>query len=1376
MSAFGQFVYQGHSFGPPNEECTTTSIGGKPVLIVNAGSNLEAVVEANANRTILIRAGTYTVTGNPLPGGGCESPFQISTGAIVKPYNCETVNVIMNSCGSGQQGNNSWTLAGIHFDCSGILNNAVCISLDGADNTIVRNNWIDNADRAYNVADAAVNTLVEGNIIEGPPGNVGISDLIKFGGNRTSPATLTNAVFQRNWVRLDPTNTARGNDTMNISFNFGEGPKILNNLWTGANAIEQYMDIKQNTATTAWAEVAYNTFVGPHMGWGGDVGTTFAVVVGDDDIGVAPECYTTWTCPSHKFHHNYFYHSYSAIAAPNGRRAAIGLRLSGGRVSQGTYEFNVDHNAQNSTAYNMEFTTGKWVIRHNAFYMGNWFVEPSSTTAAGTCSASHAGAAVAMAMENNAFHLTRITDLCTGSPDWSVTNNVFSQVQGGGIDAGHQGAGNSTDTIAYASTTQAAPDFTILGGTHSQKGVLPAPVINNAVIGNDCVLRISMSPYNVLYNHGPMSTVDLARMSVTYGGGNAFRQSASIIGNSINVQMAACPSAGQTVVFSATHGWCQDSAGIGGDVTDMNAKCLAVTNQSVTNNAAGGGGGGGQDTFYVDADCGVNGNGTTQTCGASGPWSSLRNALEVAQCSGMVDGDILALKGALVKDLHCDSAEDDCFLEGGIAIPASCSGIIIQNASATDHVVVSGRAGIGGITWTSRGGGVYECTNGPGLCGFAVGVETPPFHIWYNRGAGKSTLILKQTDRDCDAPSLPAGYFSFDPVDSSICVHLDDGSSPATAAVWYAFQPDLIDGILSTATNVTFRKNPLGGSFSFTGYRQSPFDLQITRQTGWTFDSLNMEWNGLAGIRILDGPGVASIKVMDSVIDYSGPYGIQIQGDTGSFEVNDNIITNIGTTAAFELCSGIGVGCFADFNLPAVGIDIRSRNGVGGDVVRNTITNYGGALTGNATGIKGTRWNQNNVIDANYIAHASGLPGTGYGIELNCSLADNQSYENWIANNRIYNVDVGYQQEFVAGCTTQAGLSNRFYHNTLLNILEVGIRAAGAGVQDGWTIVRNNAFVNYTGAPLMIQTRASDTGWSIIQNNAFECDSCPVNHDIISYKDGLRTVELDGQCTPGTDCLVNFNGFEAGLTDNVQGNTAVTAVGTNPTMLVSDTSLLFNAGIPLGTADHDFEGDLRPLFGSWDIGADEVDTSVAPPPDATITQDNYRFYNGFGDEGDDPLAAINTAVRISKKAKFMLRLGIIVTAGSTPSLDTNLYARKNGGTWTQVDLSSSATVGVYILDHPERTNRSATTKLFTSGFTFVAGLFIDADADPIVSQLNINQQTEHEFQLGISSGAAIGDVIELRMQESSGSTFDVYTQTASLAVTKPGSEFAGRRQ
>ena len=46
-------------------------------------------------------------------------------------------------------------------------------------------------------------------------------------------------------------------------------------------------------------------------------------------------------------------------------------------------------------------------------------------------------------------------------------------------------------------------------------------------------------------------------------------------------------------------------------------------------------------THYVDSACSLNGNGSTATCGATGPWSSMGNI----NCASLAAGDHVQLRG-----------------------------------------------------------------------------------------------------------------------------------------------------------------------------------------------------------------------------------------------------------------------------------------------------------------------------------------------------------------------------------------------------------------------------------------------------------------------------------------------------------------------------------------------------------------------------------------------------------------------------------------------------------------------------------------------------------------------------------------------------------
>jgi hypothetical protein len=220
-------------------------------------------------------------------------------------------------------------------------------------------------------------------------------------------------------------------------------------------------------------------------------------------------------------------------------------------------------------------------------------------------------------------------------------------------------------------------------------------------------------------------------------------------------------------------------------------------------------------TFYVDGSCSSNGNGTGATCAASsggvGPWNSLANA---NKCPGMSGGDIIEIRGGTYR-------------EAAWQPNTGCSGtsgnnVIIQNYAGED-VTLDGTRDISGSTWTSRGGGVYECTSG--TCGTTYKF---PFTAWYDTGSGEQRLDLVQTNRTCDS-SVPVGGMRYT-TGGGVCAHLSDGSSPASTN--YFRIPYTYTAIQLNNTGVdylTFRKNPAGGSFKIERWRDHGITTTTTK-------------------------------------------------------------------------------------------------------------------------------------------------------------------------------------------------------------------------------------------------------------------------------------------------------------------------------------------------------------------------------------------------------------------------------------------------------------------------------------------------------------------------------------------------------------------
>lgn len=1379
--SFVSIVYgQNFQYGPILEGCATTRIDGTNGLVIVPDdiSSPERAVEQRQNTTILIKSGTYNVNNFNINNGNKVKPF----GSIEDPAGCHRVkirpsdNTVITSDG--------WTIAGMTFDCRNggqQIGNDPCIKVGGnAKNWHIRNNNVLNADKGLYITNNASRGRIQGNFIEWCQ-SCDPSDLVRIGdtavvedptGEGTcqagSPCHGGNSPrdieFTQNMLTSplgDRTGDGTGNDILSINGVNDTGIKIIDNLFRRAEDAEQFIDVKNNQGTNNGVEIAYNTFIGPIEGRGSDDGPSAPCIIVADigDQNDRRNCRRVGDCPKHKIHHNYFRECFSVEEADNGNRISNSIKIGTSRFSRPTIEYNVDHNTKNfSSGNNQQRAADRYIYRRNNH------IQSAVRYTNNMCN-DRTNEGFTFAMRNNVFHQTRIEHACEGETDWDISNNVFSQTIGDGLEP-FFGTGNSDDTIRYANTSLNNADFTIITKAHNQNGALPSPVINNASIGNDCKLNIVMTPYiGDGYNHGPMKVFNRDQVTVTYDGVLATHLSSSIetAKNTLALTMSTCPEAGQTVQFDATYGWCEDSANIGGRETAMNARCLAVTDQEVVNQVdvvrpRG------QLTFFVDNDCDINGNGTTDTCGANGPWNSIKKALQTAKCQGMLPGDILQVKGDVSKDVTCENG-GNCYFENNINPDVACSGITIENAP-NEHVVVSGTVDIKTNIWVPVGNGVFRCIT-PG-CGGEIG-DAFPFTAWYNRGAGESRLNLIQTNRVCDTKLTP-GTMRVNPSDMTLCVRLDNDASP-TATKYFripVFDP-FVNASANAISGVTVRNNPVGtGSFTVTRYRKSGIVLDAKNNQNWTVDGLELSWMMGRCLAISNGTGSAATKFNNNTVAFCGQEGIQLHGDTGLFEIQNNTVTDIQTSPVFEMCQNINAGCLPEFTDNGAGIRVTALDGLGGLVLNNTVRRIGGGNKGEGRGINLENFNQNVFVGENYIGDITDGPAFGYGIILTGSLSNEVNHNNVIRNNRIFNVDVCYSQKYGSNFPSQAGARNHFYNNTCVNPILFGMISEGSLPQDGFLNVQNNIFFANTTSPVFIQIDTPDIGWDNFSHNAFECDSCKAGQNIVNYL-GTNSVKRPEDCTLTVDCLDDWNDMTPAISDNLYGKTGVITSGQIPTLNINNTSIAFDAGKSqlFSRIRTDYLGTPRPQFSAWDIGAHEVRSLTGPQ--FSIHQHDFQFYSLYMGKASRPLTNINENISVYPQSFFTLRFSLISMGEGTALKRVNLFSRRCTpicGGWSTVDTDLNASNGVFIVDHPTRKHQELTNNIMElDGRTFVnQGVFIDSDTESTELSMEQNHQIEMEYSLGVASLVNPGDQIEFHIKEASGADLQQYTNVPMITI------------
>lgn len=1357
------------------EACTVSQQAGTNGLVIvpDQQANLETAVETNTSKTILVKTGNYVVDN-----------FQIGAGNVVKPYNCQVPQIIMNGTSDNTITADSWTIAGMRFFCRGLDRD--CFLMTTADNWTMRNNHITEIMRGGpHIRSNSTGGTLDGNIFEScptcvqgnmvtvgsilDPGGVGCTGEPCLYGNSPSNVTIKNNQFRSH---LSPGNSGTGGNHMLAIDGYSRlGLEIYDNVFYNPHNFWSAISFSNNwlrpgDALNGSAHVHHNTIYGPMTGRAASTGPSGPAIYLQDAEG----CRAANDCPNHRIHHNYIRDSYTTDASTGGIKLSGAFKGHSSRYATATIEHNIDDNNNSVEARETEAVHGL-IFRQNTFYTSAFRFQNE------ICTDTHASDN--LVFDKNAFYRTAIVDSCAGSPDWLITNNVFTSSPSS-FAAGHLDAGNTTTSTSFGNVTFGYEDLTITTAAESQKGALPVPVIASAEIGTDCSLDITMTPFNANgHNHGPMSAFDRTKLTVKYNGAIQTMSSGNIEGNVLRAKMTSCPAAGATVTFDAIYGWCQDSANVGGVEKHMHAKCLPVTGQSVTN-TAGGGGPPPADTFYIDASCGTNGNGTTATCGANGPWNSITAAMVTAGCAGMEPGDILEVKGDASLDLTCEGGSTVCYHEDTINVAQGCSGVIVQNA-LNEHVVIDGTMDIKGSTWTSVGSGVYRCSTSG--CSGALN-DTFAFRAWYDRGAGAQELSLIQSNTACDT-TLAAGFMRINPTDQSICVHLSNGSSPASASYfripWYS---PAISGANGDSSNVTFRKNPSGtGTFTIQRYRTNGIELDPQSNPGWQIEGLKISHMMDECLSLLGGSGAAALKVLNNDVSFCGQDGIRIAEDTGAFEISGNTVTDIQTTPTFERCEGVGTGCLPGMTATGRGIHLRNASGTGGIVDGNTLLRIGGGLNARARGINLDESTKNVTIRDNYIAHMSGLANFGSGITFTGFAPGSTNDGNVVYNNRVYDTDICFYWLYNENYSSQSGTTNYLLNNTCAEPVLVGLRAVWQdnALLDGNVIVENNIFSSRTTVPgRLVEVPATQaTGWSTLNNNVFECDDCELISPcpdeggcddikaVITW--GASTFASPEACDSGTNCIADIETIlGSNFSNNVYGDINVNLTGgSEPNLHISVPTVALDAGKTVSQVTTDYLGTSRPRGGSYDAGAFEAAGSTT----FVLTQKNFRFYGGRSENKQSPIAAENTNVGLFGSSIFSLRFGVVSSNGDAPALSLAVWARKctpSCGSWTIVDNSTSATVGVYLIDNPVRSNG----ELITNGLTLGSNVFdsdsksIDGLPNGIMSAIINNYQFEAEYHLAVSSGAAIGNTIELRVEYADGTDLGAYTVTPVLTIGK----------
>ncbi|MCR4307921.1 MAG: hypothetical protein NUV80_05135 [Candidatus Berkelbacteria bacterium] len=166
---------------------------------------------------------------------------------------------------------------------------------------------------------------------------------------------------------------------------------------------------------------------------------------------------------------------------------------------------------------------------------------------------------------------------------------------------------------------------------------------------------------------------------------------------------------------------------------------------------------------------------------------------------------------------------------------------------------------------------------------------------------------------------------------------------------------------------------------------------------------------------------------------------------------------------------------------------------------------------------------------------------------------------------------------------------------------------------------------------------------------------------------------------------------------------------------------------------------------------------------AGLQQSHFR---GRYDDGSQTTAtwkvAANTNWSQVLDVTFRIRF-VVQNDGSVPdSFLTKLQYNLNAAGW--VDITTSSTV-IIAVNSANITDTEATTQQVGAA-SFVAGEETEDGVTASVTLNGLGDQTEHELVCQIlSTGAVVGDTIQVRCLESDGTVFQLYSQTPTITVS-----------
>jgi hypothetical protein len=648
-----------------------------------------------------------------------------------------------------------------------------------------------------------------------------------------------------------------------------------------------------------------------------------------------------------------------------------------------------------------------------------------------------------------------------------------------------------------------------------------------------------------------------------------------------------------------------------------------------------------QNIHYVDNHCSMNGNGASgysacaSAAGGNGPW----NSLAALSCSGVAAGDHIQLRKGTGSYREQNG--------GGyysVQPPAACSGASAGAGSAStpvyfenypgEDVFIDGSLDIKSSTWTAQGGGVYKCT--AGTCAPAHSGAWAWIAWWTPAAGGTEQEIYAVQSATCDS-TIPAGFMYVNG-SSGPCVHLPDGTSPASSAGFSI--PYVHNGMtLANGNSVhdfTIRRNPSGGSLTIRRHYFDSINGSYTSNYNLTIDGLDVGFNLNRCIDIDNANFPASYPIKSSPqhdtfthnhIHHCGQEGIHMGDDTLVETFTFNEVDHVQIPPWFQYCGSSGSvpggskTCGPNFTDRGVAVRawcFASSLANSCVISNNIIHDSGGAHQwGRMGGVHFEYGAQNILVENNLIYNLGPLGSHQYTVGAGATAFQMNQFGSYpgcnnctFRNNRIYNVDDCWNFE------NGGAFNMNLYNNTCANFSDA-VLANEYGTNTGTINLVNNIFY---WSPTADRTSGPGAGFvggggfsvsTTFANNSFYCTT-GCTGTIVDFPTGTTytaaTISAVGNNTWG-DPKISF--ATTGLPYDRLGTTG----GTGPyapwnayklpvpaLYLMSASGSAYHLGQALIPSFADFLGAIRPASGAWDIGA-SVLTATPPAINApTVTR------------------------------------------------------------------------------------------------------------------------------------------------------------------------------